>query len=371
MTSLTGRYTGSPESKMEFDLARFRAVKNPDGFLATLDGVIEETLTGDLWQATLPTDLATSSPRSPSLFAYISALNLLGAKVLFSELKVSDLIDPSTKSNKSAIERHHLFPKAYLKKMGINDLRDINQIANYALVEWGDNIKISDQSPAEYLLKLKERFNAKELQDMYYWHALPDDWENMDYRDFLVRRRELMAKVIRDGFELLREGAEFKEKQQSLPVEDLVAEGETSEIEFKSTLRTNLHAGEKDSRMEQSCLKTIAGFINKQGGKLIIGVTDDGEPVGIDADKFSNEDKMSLHLTNLIKDKIGIQFMHYIHPRFEDYDGARVLVVECWPGKSPIFVKDGKEERFYLRTGTSTMELTGNQMQEYIKKRFN
>jgi hypothetical protein len=65
------------------------------------------------------------------------------------------------------------------------------------------------------------------------------------------------------------------------------------------------------------------------------------------------------------------QFMTYIHPRFEEYNGKRIMAVECWKSKSPVFVKDSNIERFYIRTGAATTELTASQMQEFIKHRFN
>ena len=92
--------------------------------------------------------------------------------------------------------------------------------------------------------------------------------------------------------------------------------------------------------------------------------------LGIDADGFENEDKMHLHLVNLIKDRMSPTVMPYIHARFEDYEGCRVMVIECSKAKTPVFVKDGKIERFYIRTGPSTTELSGSQMQEYIKQHF-
>jgi predicted HTH transcriptional regulator len=120
-----------------------------------------------------------------------------------------------------------------------------------------------------------------------------------------------------------------------------------------------------------SCLKTIAGFLNSQGGTLIIGVSDDGEPVGVPAiDQFPSEDKMNLHLVNILASRIGSQFMLYIHPRFEDFKASRVMAVECWPSKSPVFVKDGAVERFFIRAGASTAELPASQAQGYIKERF-
>ena len=160
MSSVTGRYTGSPESAMEFDLARFRDIGDGHQFIRILEQICDITLTNDFWNVSLPNDLATSSPRSPSLFAYHASLVLLDARVLFSKMRVAELLDPALRAQRSTLERHHLFPKGYLKTIGITDIRDTNQIANYALVEWGDNVQISDQSPAEYLTRLKESFGV-------------------------------------------------------------------------------------------------------------------------------------------------------------------------------------------------------------------
>ena len=122
---------------------------------------------------------------------------------LFSKMKVSELLDPAIKGKKSGTERHHLFPKNYLKKMSITEIRDTNQIANYALVEWSDNIEISDSSPQEYLPQYIARFSPDELKGMYYWHALSDGWENMTYEDFLKARRKAIAQIIREGYRRL------------------------------------------------------------------------------------------------------------------------------------------------------------------------
>jgi hypothetical protein len=200
MSALTGRYTDSPESQMEQDLNFLRNNKESHEFISIFDRIISDKLSEDYWNIELPNKLATSSAQSPSLFAYYAALNLLEAKVLFSKMKVSELLDPATQANKSAIERHHLFPKGYLKRFGVTETRDTNQIANYALVEWQDNIEISDKSPADYLPHYAARFSSQDLEQMFHWHALPPDWENMDYREFLDARRKLIAQVIREGF---------------------------------------------------------------------------------------------------------------------------------------------------------------------------
>jgi hypothetical protein len=205
MASLTARYSTSPESVMEQELNNLREIKDGKSFINHLNKTIKDTLTDDFWNITIPNNLATTAARGPSLFAFYAAQNLMGAQGLFSNIKVSDLIDVGLRAKKSALERHHLFPKAYLKRKGVVEQRDINQIANYALVEWQDNIEISDKAPSKYLTTYLDRFNSDEIAQMYYWHALPENWQNMKYDNFLVARRKLMAKVIRDGFESLNE----------------------------------------------------------------------------------------------------------------------------------------------------------------------
>lgn len=204
MSALTQRYTTSPETAMEADLARLRQAHTSTDFVAILDGIVCDTLTDDFWGITLPNQLATSAARSPALFAYFAALNLLEAKVLFSKLKVSELLDPSVRSDKAALERHHLFARGYLRSIGITDLRQVNQIANYAIVEWADNIEISDQPPSVYVPKHEAGQTPEDLAQMRYWHALPVGWQEMPYSEFLASRRRLMAQVIRDGFARLQ-----------------------------------------------------------------------------------------------------------------------------------------------------------------------
>ena len=173
--------------------------------LALLDELIASELTNDYWTITLPSDLATSSARNPQLFAYVASQNRLGARVLFSGKAVSELIDPALKATKKPLERHHLFPRGWLEGNGVEDLREINQMANYALLEWPDNIDIGKKAPAVYFTEIEQRFAgqpgiwSKMLAD----HALPDGWQHMSYPEFLQARRVLMADIIRKGFESL------------------------------------------------------------------------------------------------------------------------------------------------------------------------
>ncbi|HHY11503.1 MAG TPA: DUF262 domain-containing protein [Firmicutes bacterium] len=205
MVSLTGRYTDSPESRMEQDLADFRGLSTAEEFISLLQRKINNEFTPDFWNISLPSNLATASRRNTAFLAYRASLVLLDAKAFFSELKVSDLLDPSITPRKPAAELHHLFPKAYLAKLGIEDRRNVDQVANLAVADWVDNIEIGDRPPFEYMPNFitkirKENRSLDEIEQMCFWHGLPEGWEHMPYPDFLEERRKKMAQIIKEGF---------------------------------------------------------------------------------------------------------------------------------------------------------------------------
>lgn len=203
-SSLTGRYTGSPETVMDGDLNRLKGAKDGQSFASILEEIMANELTNDFWTVTLPSNLDSSSARNPELFAYVAAQNRLGAPVLFSHKKVQDLLDPTIKTKRKALERHHLFPRSWLEGQGVNDLKKINQLANFALLEWPKNIDISDTPPAEYVPQIQPCFPCDEWARMHEHHALPQNWHQMPYETFLQERRKLMAGIIRRGFETLK-----------------------------------------------------------------------------------------------------------------------------------------------------------------------
>jgi len=209
MAHTTARYSGTFESQFERDAARLTDLKPGDaeGYVRVLSKIIDDTLTADYWTITLPNELATSASKSPSLLAYIAALNILDADALLSTGKVRSRLDPAVTSKKG-IERHHLFPRAYLRnKLKVTDNREVNQIANMALVEWDDNIAISDEAPTMYWPAQlgAKKLPGEMLSRQLYWHALPDGWQDMSYATFLAERRRLMAQVIRDAYRTLAE----------------------------------------------------------------------------------------------------------------------------------------------------------------------
>jgi hypothetical protein len=222
MSSLTARYTGSFETRITQDVQAFAQATDGADYLARLRQAISTTLTPDYWTITLPQALATSSPRSPGLFAYAASLCLLGARVPpFVEqdsnheqkaaVLIRDLFDPILQTKKASVDRHHLFPRKHLEDLGIKGTRDINQIANMSYVEWPENIAISDTAPSTYWPRYAAQFSAEDRL----LHALPDGWDRMEYEQFLQERRKLMAQVIRRGFETIGAGPARAEPVES------------------------------------------------------------------------------------------------------------------------------------------------------------
>jgi hypothetical protein len=369
MAALTGRYSSSPETRFDSDLSMLRELPDGSAFLVKIRELCSTTLTGDYWTITLPSQLATSAARSPSLFAYQAALIKLDAPVLFSPIKIAEMVDPAVKGTKAALEQHHLFPRGYLEEAGVSDLKQINQIANFAPVEWPANLKIGKKAPSEYVPPFDAALTGKQRERLYFLHALPHLWWDLPYEKFLEQRRSRMAKVIHEAWTLLR-GDTPEAVPVSISVAELISGGESDAVEFKSTLRTNLHTQQVDDKIQFAVLRTIAGFLNGKGGTLLVGVADDGEMLGLASDGFPNEDKMGLHLVNLVRDRIGEVFLPYVHPHFEEQDGSRVLAIRCEKGPKAAFVKDGALQRFFVRGGNSTAELQGSSITDYVKQRF-
>ena len=165
------------------------------------------------------------------------------------------------------------------------------------------------------------------------------------------------------------------EKQDVIPValseeEILIKGGESSHVEFKSTLRWNRKANLADTRVERGCLKTIVAFLNSEGGTLLIGVQDGGNILGIEADHFENEDKFLLHFANLIKERIGTQSIHFIQSGLKEVNGKKIFRVDCSPSSSAVFYKGKDGEEFFIRNGPSSEPLPTSEVLEYSKKHF-
>ncbi len=372
MSALTSRYTGSYESQIESDLDRLKAVGDADAFVEMLERIIAENLTDDYWSITLPSQLETTAARSPTLYAYYAALALQRARVLFSPMSVADLLDPSVRGDRLAVERHHLFPVAYLKANGIEATRDIDQIANFALVEWPDNASIGAKPPGDYAPAMLAAMTAPERERQSFWHALPNGWTDMAYPDFLAARRKLLAQVVREGFG--RIGNAEPEVAEAAPssLAKMIADGESAAVEFKSTARWSLKDGKVHEGVEFAIARTVAGFLNTSGGTLVIGVADDGAIVGLDYDyatlRKKDRDGFESYLTDMLANALGKNALMWVDVAFETIDGRDVARVTIKRSPSIVFAnaRGPRLDEVFVRFGNSTRKLTPAEMLQYM-----
>ena len=119
-------------------------------------------------------------------------------------------------------------------------------------------------------------------------------------------------------------------------------------------------------------LKTIVAFANTNGGTLIIGVADDGTPVGIEKDQLDNDDKWMLHLINVVKSSLGPDVAALLDVDVVPYRGARVASVACRPSPSPVYLSAGTSqvEEFYIRTGPASTPLVSRELVAYVHDHF-
>ena len=374
MSHTTSRYTGSHETQIEADLGRLAAPKTAGGgqaFCDELDRLVRATLTTDYWDISLPNRLDTAAAKSPVLSAYQAALNLLDAEALFSDLRIRDLLDPTVTAPRS-VERHHLFPRKHLADKGITGLRHVNAIANMAYLDWPENAAVGADDPLIYWPAMTTGFDTDRLERQIYLHALPVGWEQLDYPTFLDRRRSLLATVVRDGFNTLWD--DHTAGEPAVGVAELLAVGESQTVEFKSTARWNVRAGRPDKRMEHAIAKTVCGFLNAQGGKLLIGVDDDASVLGLGPDMQTlggkgNRDGYELFLRQLLDNSLSVPTAGIVRIGFEAVSGTDVCVVTAASSGKPVFAKPHEggtgPTEFWVRTGNATKQLHGDDMLEY------
>lgn len=173
--------------------------------------------------------------------------------------------------------------------------------------------------------------------------------------------------------------AHFQRPQRE-SVPELLAAGESDRVEFKSTARVNLRTGAKDQRMEQVIAKTVCGFLNSDGGTLLVGVDDAGTPLGLAADyatlKVPDADRFELWLRDLLTSALGQNAAAAVGIEFADVpvDEAELVVcrITSRPSPRPVYLRTGKSAlpELWVRTGNSTRQLSVDEATEYVMHRW-
>lgn len=175
---------------------------------------------------------------------------------------------------------------------------------------------------------------------------------------------------IRKKLEIIREAVKLA--NDSDYILELIRRGESKKLEFKSTLRMNLITEKSDWNIEHAVLKTIVAYLNTDGGILLVGVSNNGEVLGIKNDGFPNEDKFLLHFKQLIKQHIGLNYAPMIEYALVPVNGKKVLEIDCRKSDKAVFLNpDRNDEEFYIRIGPSSERLTGSKLIEYVNRQYN
>ena len=281
---------------------------------------------------------------------------------------------------KYQLENDHIFPYSLLKEIGYGKGNRVKyalaqEFTNRAILTQVANRTKSAILPADYLAAALSRFpDSLQLQ------CIPDEpslWIPDNYELFLDARRKILAEEMNAFLESLTETTRV---EQPVCIEDLIADGESDELEFKSTLRWDMTLGQVNRKLEDVIMKTIAAFANYDGGTLLIGVNDGGEVLGLENDYGTfdegDKDRFELHLRGLITNAFGANFAAaHVKIRFPIVDDCEICQIEIQPVEDPLVLnvadKHGnKIEKFYVRSGNSSQEMPLSEMGAYFKHRF-
>lgn len=243
---------------------------------------------------------------------------------------------------------------------------DLGEADRVALAQVGK--RLSENSALEASLRVNQ---PKDFRLAFEQKAIDVFQEIIDSNFQLYKRATddpPFGKALLDG---LFEDYLRRHKQ----AEDLIAEGESRTVEFKSTLRWSLREKKKDPTVvTHAVLKTIAAFLNTVGGHLLIGVADDGSLVGIAPDNFESEDKYLLHLARVVQNALGDSASTLIDPRIQVVNGVSVCLVRCDPSPETVDLKwKGTEKSpqgdVFVRSGPATIRLSPDDAVKYREVR--
>ncbi|WP_419926474.1 GmrSD restriction endonuclease domain-containing protein [Candidatus Poriferisocius sp.] len=288
------------------------------------------------------------------------------------------------------IDVHHLFPKKWCTSNEI-DSGIADSVVNKTAIDARTNKVIGGDAPSRYLAKLEERdrIEPTDLDAIVQSHDVDplalrqDDFEsffNQRFERLVVQIEEAMGKPANRSAE--RDESPFASnsldpKRVAASVKTLIETGESQVVEFKSTALKNLHTGVKDPAMVWSVLKTIAAFMNANGGTLLVGVDDGGAAVGIEEDfpfvSGNHRDGWQLWLTSVVSSSLSETAASELRVTFAALEEKTVARIEVGPSARPVFAtpaKGEKKDAFMVRVNNLTKEFQGQDLLDYQAKRW-
>ena len=277
------------------------------------------------------------------------------------------LLDNSWLKMANSRNYHHFFPKAYLKgKTTLNS----NSVVNIVFVsEHLNKRKIGAKAPSVYLTTFSDE--NSDIDKSLESHLIKNDGFGLDSDDYMVFLNA-RAKRIYDG---LKSRIDLSHEEPLVEeVEELILGGESEFVEFKETLRFDTRTKDVNKKLEFVIAKTIAAFLNFEGGSLFIGVNDKGEAVGLIDDintlKKGDRDAFLLQLTEVIKKYISVEHHKHIKPTFPTIDGTEICRVAVAKSSKPVFISHEGRDDFFIRSNCSSTPLSREDQSVYEKQRW-
>lgn len=361
--SAWARYSGQTDQRLDHDVSVVG--RSPDPWAELVNAIIDQRGRIQVKEA----DFEGRSVQHPLYrMAYI-AIKRNAAEDWFNGALLAEPVGKAYQ-----LHSHHIFPASllYSAEGGYtpeNHLQKqiVNEIANRAFLTGDSNISLGNTEPAEYFPQVEAQFPgalAKQFVPMD-----PDLWKVERYEAFLQARRRLLAAAINR----LMEGLVSEEGEQPEPrltLEQLIEAGESQVVEFKSSLRWDVRQQQVNKGLEKVVAKTVAGFLNAEGGTLVIGVADDGTVLGIQPDMDStgrsDRDGYEQKLIQVLEGHLGTAMLQNLRIRFDTYDGRTACIVDVDASPQPAFLKDGTGREFYARIGNTTRSFDLQGAHEYI-----
>ena len=360
LAGLWARYSGSTETKLQQDVALV-AGSDTDPTHELEAAIIRERGRVTLEES----DLDRARINSAVALLSLIVARAQGARDWYTGLQIYDTAVGKSLGN----ERHYIFPRNLLKRKGMTDATRINALANRAILGKKPSRADRRSSPVDYLPKVEEDTLRAQSVPM-----APELWAPEQFLEFLAARRRLLAKAMNDFIDSWISEIE-SETVSEHTVRRLMASGENNRLEFKSSFRWDVKEGRVNKVLEGVAIKTLAGFLNSEGGTLLIGVDDSGRAVGLAEDyrtlKGQSHDAFEQHLQQVVASKLGEALSaSYMTVNFHEIDGKDICQVTVDPSDEPVYVENASQALFYVRSGNLTKPLAVDETVKYVHRHW-
>ena len=355
--SLSSRYSSSTESKLAQDIKRIDQIlagQRPD--------YSDIKVYLDSPQALIDTNFSAGNSYCKAVLCLLAYQE---PKDFQDNGKV--ILDNSWLKVASSKNYHHFFPKAYLKNKTVlssNSLVNITFVSDHL-----NKRKIGAKAPSQYIADFQdENSQINKALQTHFIDLEGFGIESNDYETFLQARAKLIYLELKSRIDLSHKEPANEE------VQELILSGESDTVEFKSTLRYDLRSKEVNKKLEYVIAKTIAAFMNSEGGNLFIGVDDNQNMLGLidDISTLSkpNIDGFELHLVEIIKKYIGAGLTSHVKISFPTVEDTQICRIKVSKSGKPVFTQYEGREDFFVRSGCSSQPLGREEQSAYEKSHW-